>query len=425
MTFQECKEFDRVHIWHPYASVNNPPPVNMAVSAEGTRVRLDDGSELIDAISSWWCVAHGHNHPAIVEAIREQTARMSHVMFAGFTHEPAVRLAEALVKRLPEGLDRIFFADSGSIAVECAVKMAVQYQSALGFPRKSRLVALAGGYHGDTLGAMALSDPDGMHVLFGGVMPKHLFADRPETRFGGEWDEADFASMLRLLDDHAEEIAAVIVEPIFQGANRMWFYHPQYLRRLREECTRRGMLLVFDEIATGFGRLGRRFAADFAGVVPDIMCVGKILTGGAITLAATVASKHVADVISSGGTGEFMHGPTYMANPLACAAGCASLKLLDEYGWQGNVERIGREFTQHLEEMRGHANVVDVRVLGAVAVLELRNPPSHEWTERIVHESGVWLRPFSRYVYSMPPFICTSGEILRISQAMRELADER
>jgi adenosylmethionine-8-amino-7-oxononanoate aminotransferase len=397
--------------------------VHLAVAAQGTKIRLEDGTELIDAVSSWWCVAHGHNHPAIVAAIREQAERMSHVMFAGFTHEPAIELAEALIKQLPAGLDKIFFADSGSIAVECAAKMAVQYQLARGNVKRCRLAALKGGYHGDTLGAMALSDPNGMHTLFKGMLPAHFFAEQPKIRFNADWDEADFESMRKLLNEHGDEIAAVIVEPIFQGGNAMWFYHPEYLRQLRKACDAQGIILIFDEIATGFGRTGKRFALEHAGVVPDIMTVGKILTGGSLSLAAAITTQHVAETLCGASPGAFMHGPTYMANPIACAAGCASMRLMEAYDWQGAVARIEQQLKGQLEPYRSYANVKDVRVLGAIGVLELHEMPSAEKVQSVVRETGVWLRPFDHYLYTMPPFVTSSEEILQITQAMGKLVE--
>ena len=300
--------FDRAHIWHPYASVANPPPVRLVKEAHGVNLTLHDGSTLVDAVSSWWCVAHGHSHPHIVEAMRRQAERLSHVMFGGLTHEPAIALAERLVQLTPPGLDRVFFADSGSISVEVAAKMAVQYQHARGLPRKGKLVALLGGYHGDTCCAMALSDPDGMHTLFRSIMPQHFFAD-----------PLDFDTLARVVGEHGDEIAGVICEPYFQAANAMCFYSPDYLRRMRALCDERGLLLIFDEIAAGFHRTGPLWAHARAGVSPDILCVGKALTGGHVTLAATIASARVAETISAGSPGAFMHGPTYMANPIACA----------------------------------------------------------------------------------------------------------
>jgi len=423
MTAEEKTTIDRHHVWHPYASISVPPAVNRAVSARGTKICLEDGTELIDAISSWWCVAHGHNHPTIVAAIRDQAERMAHVMFAGFTHEPAIELAEALMKQLPSGLDKIFFTDSGSIAVECAAKMAVQYQLARGHEKRCRLAALKGGYHGDTLGAMALSDPNGMHTLFKGMLPTHFFAEQPKVRFGSEWDDADFDSMRVLLDEHGHEIAAVIVEPIFQGGNAMWFYHPEYLRALRKACDAQGILLIFDEIATGFGRTGKRFALEHAGVKPDIMTVGKILTGGSVSLAAAITTRHVAETLCGGSAGAFMHGPTYMANPIACAAGCAAMRVMETYDWQSAVLRIEHELKSQLEPYRQCANVKDVRVLGAIGVLELHEMPTPERVQSIVRETGVWLRPFDQYLYAMPPFVTSPDEILRITQAMGRLAE--
>ena len=432
METEKLLSIDREHLWHPYASIGNPPPVNFAVSASDTRIRLADGSELVDAVSSWWTAALGHNPPEVVEAIKRQCDAMTHVMFAGFTHLPAVELAERLLAMMPPGLTKIFLADSGSIAVECAAKMAVQYQHALGVPRKSKLVALKGGYHGDTTGTMALSDPDGMHVLFRGLMPRHFFAEQPKSRFDGEWDDSDFASMRQVLDEHGGEVAAVIVEPIFQAANAMWMYHAEYLGKLRAECTRRGILLICDEVATGFGRTGKLFAHEHAGIVPDIMCLGKILTGGNITLAAAIASEGVAAAISGdkigdnetsgSGGGAFMHGPTYMGNPLACAAACATLELLERFDWRGAVARIEAEFKEQLGAYSALPNVRDVRVLGAVGVLELERMPPAERVAQIIRDTGVWLRPFANYVYAMPPYITSSEEIRRITGAMGEMA---
>ena len=415
-------KIDRDHLWHPYAPAVNPPPVNGAVSASGTHIRLADGDELIDAISSWWCAAHGHNRPEILAAVRGQSEKLSHVMFAGFTHGPAIALAEELLKKLPPRLNRIFFADSGSVAVECAAKMAIQYQFARGLRKKSRLAALRGGYHGDTIGAMALSDPGGMHTIFSGLLPKHFFADRPKCRFDAEWDDADFSPMRKLLDDHADEIAAVIAEPVFQGANAMNIYHPEYLRQLRRACDEHDVLLIFDEIATGFGRTGKLFAMDHAEVVPDIMCIGKILSGGVLTLAAAIASEHVSDVISEGGRGAFLHGPTFMANPLACAAAAASVRLRDAYDWRNNVLSMERQMRRELAEARDLAGVDDVRVLGAIAVIEVKKIPSSARVMEIVRKHGVWLRPFGRWIYAMPPFITPEDEVKLITDAMKELA---
>ena len=419
----ELLNFDRKHLWHPYASMTDPPPVNLAVAAEGTRIRMASGQELLDSISSWWCVCHGHGRPEIMEAVREQSGRLAEVMFAGFTHEPAVRLARQLVKHTPPGLNKVFYADSGSVAVECAAKMAVQYQLASGHSSRLRLAAVRGGYHGDTTGAMALSDPGGMHQMFAGILPKHFFGPRPEIPFGGEWDDSGFAPMKALLEEHSDEIAGVILEPVFQGANGMRFYHPDYLKALRKTCDELGLVLILDEIATGFGRIGRFFALEYAGIVPDIMCVGKGLTGGAITLAAVIASEKVAQTVSGGSPGVFLHGPTFMANPLACAAGCASLELFDRYDWQGNVLAIQNRMRADFESLHDHPAVADVRVLGAVGVIELRRMPPPELVQKTVLETGVWMRPFGSWLYAMPPYVTTPEELGRMTAAMKLLTD--
>ena len=429
-------DFDSEHLWHPYAALKNTPARFLAKSAHGTTIETADGLKLIDAVSSWWCMAHGHNAPEIVEAIQKQSEKMCHVMFGGFTHEPAIELGEKLVNFLPEGLNKIFFADSGSIAVECSAKMAVQYQHSLSRPERCKLVALKGGYHGDTAGAMALSDPDGMHTLFRGIMPHHYFAERPNCRFDEAWNPADFASMERVVEEHKDEIAAVICEPVFQGGNGMWLYNAGYLKALRELCDRYGILLILDEIASGFFRTGPRFAmmhtatqdcADFvkpdimcigkaltggsitmhAGIKPDIMCIGKALTGGSITMAACVASEKVAETITNSKIPAFMHGPTYMANPLACAAGIASLSLFESRNYASSVARIEKRLKQNLEPLRALENAADVRVLGAIGVLELKAKPSADDILRVIRETGVWLRPFCNYVYTMPPLITT------------------
>ncbi len=412
-------QFDREFLWHPYAALRQGAERFLAKSAQGTHIFTADGQELIDAVSSWWCVAHGHNPPEIVEAIRRQSEKMCHVMFGGFTHFPAIELGERLVKFLPQGLNRIFYADSGSIAVECAAKMAVQYQYARGFPEKGKLVALKGGYHGDTAGAMALSDPDGMHVLFRKIMPQHFFAERPNCRADAPFDDADFASMEKIVEEHEKEIAAVICEPVFQGGNGMWLYNAHYLARLRKLCDEKGILLIFDEIASGFYRTGPRFAMEHAGVAPDILCIGKALTGGCITLAACVASEHVAKTITESKIPAFMHGPTYMANPLACAAGIASLSLFENRDYRTSVARIEKRLKQDLSPLKELENAKDVRVLGAIGVLELRAKPSPEDILKVIRETGVWLRPFCNYVYTMPPLVTTDAEIDRICEAIR------
>ena len=421
MNLKESLQFDGEHLWHPYAALKNTPARFLAKEAHGTTIETADGLKLIDAVSSWWCMAHGHNAPEIVQAIQKQSEKMCHVMFGGFTHEPAIELGEKLVKFLPQGLNKIFFADSGSIAVECAAKMAVQYQYAKGHPEKCKLVALKGGYHGDTAGAMALSDPDGMHVLFHGIMPQHYFAERPNCRADGPWDDADFASMEKVVAEHEREIAAVICEPVFQGGNGMWLYNANYLKRLRKLCDEKGILLILDEIASGFFRTGPRFAMEHAEILPDIMCIGKALTGGSITMAACVASEMVAETITDSKISAFMHGPTYMANPLACAAGIASLSLFESRDYASSVKRIEARLKRNLEPLRSLENAADVRVLGAIGVLELKAKPSAEDILKVIRETGVWLRPFCNYVYTMPPLVTTDAEIDRICEAIKRI----
>ena len=408
-------DYDRAFIWHPYASLNNPPPVREAKSAHGVEIELADGRKLVDAVSSWWCVAHGHNHPAITAAIRRQSERLCHVMFGGFTHAPAVELAQRLAALAPKGLDKVFFADSGSIAVEVAVKMATQYQHAKGRTRRTKMLALKGGYHGDTACAMALSDPDGMHTLFRGMMPQHFFAEKPTAPF-------DPTSILEQVAAHRDEIAGLICEPILQAANAMNVYDADYLRLLRDLADENDFVLVFDEIATGFHRLGPRWAGEFAGVVPDVMCVGKALTGGHITLAATLASGKVAETISSGTPSAFMHGPTYMANPLACAAACASLELFATTDYAANVRQIEGELTRGLEPARTLPNVRDVRVKGAVGIIEVARLPARADIDRVIDAHGVWLRPFANFLYTMPPLVSDTATVRRIAAALCDLA---
>ena len=416
-------DYDKARIWHPYAPLGpSAPRVRMADRAEGLEIVLDDGRRLIDAVSSWWCMAHGHRHPAIVEAMRRQAEKLPHVMFGGFTHMPAVELAQRLAAIAPPGLDRVFFADSGSISVEVAAKMAVQYQNALGHPERNRLVALKGGYHGDTSLCMALSDPDGMHVLFRGIMTRHFFAEKPRIPTDGTWDPADAESLRRVVEEHRDEIAAIICEPIFQAANAMNFYHPEYLREMRRVCDENGILLIFDEIAAGLYRTGPLWAHARSGITPDIMTVGKALTGGHVTLAATLASEKVADVISRGRPSAFMHGPTYMANPIACAAACASLDLFAASDYAAKTAKIEHAFREGLAGVEKLENVADVRILGAAAVVELKGMPSREAIDDVIDAHGVWLRPFSNFAYAMPPLVSDVGSVRRICGALSDLA---
>ncbi len=410
---------DQRYLWHPYAPFVNAPPVFPVQSAAGVRLRLVDGRELIDGMSSWWCAIHGYNHPRLNEVVRVQLDSMAHVMFGGLTHGPAVQLAQRLVEITPEPLACVFFSDSGSVAVEVAIKMAIQYHAALGKPQRQKLLTIHGGYHGDTLGAMSVCDPvAGMHGLFRGVLPEHLFAERPRIRFGDQWDPRDSASLEHLLVANKHQIAAVILEPIVQGAGGMWFYHPEYLRRVRALCDEHGVLLIADEIATGFGRTGKLFACEHAGIAPDILCLGKALTGGYMTLAATLTTRSVAEVISADGKGAFMHGPTFMANPLACATALASIDLLLGQPWQQRVTAVASGLRKGLEPCRTLPGVSDVRVLGAIGVVELEQPVDMARAPGEFVRRGVWVRPFGRLVYVMPPYIINDDDLATLCAAI-------
>lgn len=417
-------KIDRQYIWHPYSAMGSDLPVYPVVSASGVRLKLADGRELIDGMSSWWCAIHGYNHPEMNRALQAQLQNMSHVMFGGLTHPPAVALARQLVELTPGPLQSVFFSDSGSVAVEVAMKMAIQYWQARGEPARQRFVTVRGGYHGDTLGAMSVCDPiTGMHSLFNKVLAKQIFVERPVCRFNEPCQEADIAPFRQALLDNKNRIAAVIMEPIVQGAGGMYFYSADYLRQVRQLCDEHNVLLILDEIATGFGRTGRLFACAHAGISPDIMCVGKALTGGYLSLAATLTTKAISDTIGQGEPGVFMHGPTFMANPLACSAALASIRLLLESDWQANIMRIEQALATGLAACRSCDKVLEVRVLGAIGVVEMKQPVDMKGiTERFV-EAGVWIRPFGKLVYLMPPYIIDSADLTFLTETMCQIVN--
>ncbi|MEV6596037.1 adenosylmethionine--8-amino-7-oxononanoate transaminase [Actinoplanes sp. NPDC051346] len=406
---------DRAHVWHPYGPMPGRGEPYVVDSAQGVRLRLDDGRELVDGMASWWAAIHGYRHPVLDAALTDQAARMSHVMFGGLTHAPAVELCRTLVELTPDGLEHVFLADSGSVGVEVAIKMALQAQLARGRPGRRRLATWRGGYHGDTFHPMSVCDPvGGMHALWTGVLPTQVFADAPPA----DYDETYAAALAGMVERHADELAAVIVEPVVQGAGGMRFHHPEYLRVLREATAAHDVLLIFDEIATGFGRTGELFAADHAGVTPDIMCLGKALTGGYLTLAATLCTPAVAHAVSAGSAGGLAHGPTFMGNPLACAVANASIGVLRAQDWRGRVKTLERGLRAGLEPLRGLPGVADVRVLGAIGVVQLDRPVDMARATAAAVGAGVWLRPFRDLIYTMPPYVADDADVALITRGI-------
>jgi adenosylmethionine---8-amino-7-oxononanoate aminotransferase len=413
--------FDTKHIWHPYTSMTQPIPAYPIVSASGVELELADGRKLIDGMASWWAAIHGYNHPVLNQAASQQLTKMSHVMFGGITHPSATALCRQLIDITDDSLECIFLADSGSVAVEIALKMALQYWQARGETRH-QFIALQRAYHGDTLGAMSVCDPENsMHSLYQGYLPTHFFVQAPQCGFYQQWQADDLIPLQKMLSEQAGKIAAIIVEPIVQGAGGMRIYHPNYLTGVRELCDHYDILLIADEVATGFGRTGKLFACQHSAITPDILCLGKALTGGYVTLSATLTSRHIADTISQGQAGCFMHGPTFMGNPLACAIADANITLLRNSPWQKWVQEIETQLMAELFVLRDQPQVADVRVLGAIGIVEMKNPVNVPELQRHFVAEGVWIRPFGKLIYLMPPYIITAQQLTQLTEAIKKI----